>query len=181
MAEARQTEFYNSSMAAKAQKALEKSNSARSPIQDAAVRLFADGKPRAVVAKLLAPHLFPKLYGRNPSAAHRATRKKLRTWEETEWFRDAVYQSAVQHLDADIPAIFRGISRRAKKGRVDASRLALEVTGRHNPRGEAVAPVAINISFGGQIPRPSNRPTGQIEGGEAELVEAEIVDEEDAD
>lgn len=102
-------------------------------------------------------------------------RKRLRAWEETQWFRDAVYDYAVQKLDMAVPKIFNGLANRARRGRVDASRLVLEVTGRHNPRGEAQTPAVIQISFGGALPRPDNRP--QLDS--ADSVDGEVVAEDE--
>jgi hypothetical protein len=114
-------------------------------------------------------------------------RKKLRLWEETQWFRDAVYDYTMGISDMEIPRILSGVRRRAKAGRVDAARLVLEVTGRHNPRGQESAPAVVQISFGGTIPRPSNRTNGQeIEDQpngpglpQGEVVDAEILEEAD--
>jgi hypothetical protein len=139
------------------------------------VRLFADGKSRPTVAKMLARHMFPEEWARDPAMATRAARKKIRNWEESQWFRDAVYDQSVMRLDADVPQILRGMSRRAKR-RVDAARLVLEVTGRHNPKGEAGTPAVVQINFGGTLPRPNNRP--QLE---EEVVDAEVVDEDEGE
>jgi len=52
--------------------------------------------------------------------------------------------------------ILTGIAKKAQRGRVDAARLALELTGRHNPKGEQ-APTQVAIIFQG-IPRPMADP-----------------------
>jgi hypothetical protein len=150
--------------------------SERPEVQKAAVRLFAGGKPRTLVIKLLAPHMYPEEWAENEPYALRMTRRKLRAWEESEWFRDAVYNASMVQLDADIPQIMRGMSRRARR-RVDAARLVLEVTGRHNPRGQEQQPAVVQINFGGNLPRPSNRPQSLGPGD----VEGEVVAEEDAE
>ncbi len=141
-----------------------------------AVRLYASGKTRSQVAEVLKD----KLYGHLDSkTALKKTRLKLRSWEETQWFRDAVYDYAIGLTDMDIPRILGGVRERAKRGRVDAARLALEVTGRHNPRGEQAGPAVVQINFGGNIPRPGNRvvePNGP-EVLEAVIEDAEVIEE----
>jgi hypothetical protein len=160
-------------MAGPAENGHRKSLSERSNVQQAAVRLLASGKPRQTVVKLLAKHVYPVDWDRDPKMATRLMSRRLRQWEDREWFRDAVYHTTMIHLDADLPTIMRGMSRRAKR-RVDAARLVLEVTGRHNPRGEAAPPAVVQINFGGALPRPASRP--QIE--EA-IEDAEVVEEDE--
>lgn len=123
-------------------------------LQHLAVRLYADGKTRTAIAELLAPRVFPK---KDPDEAKRLMRKRLRSWEETQWFRDAVYDYSMMEVDMDIPRILKGVRARARRGRVDAARLALEVTGRHNPRGQEQQPSVVQITFGGAVPRPNSR------------------------
>jgi len=77
---------------------------------------------------------------------------KLRRWERTPKFRDLVYQVAVVELDMSTPQILQGVANKAKRGRVDAARLALEVTGRHNPKGQE-KPTEIHVQIA-NIPRP---------------------------
>jgi hypothetical protein len=78
-------------------------------------------------------------------------RSKLRRWERTDSFRDLVYEHAVARADMEIPGILKGMTKRAR-GRVDAARLVLEVTNRHNPKGEQQVPnITVQIA---NIPRP---------------------------
>lgn len=133
-------------------------------VEHAAVRLYANGMKRGEVAHLLADHMGGK----------QNARRKLRSWEETQWFRDAVYDYAMVKADMTIPQVLNGVASRAKRGRVDAARLMLEVTGRHNPRGDAAVPSVIQINFGGEIPRPANRPQ-QLE---EPIEDAEVVEDE---
>jgi len=164
--------MYDVSVAVPAKKPSGKSLSERPKLQQTAVRLYSDGKSRSIVARMMAPYAYPEEYEDDPNYALRLMRKKLRSWEESQWFRDLVYDYSVAKLDSDVPQILRGMSRRARK-RVDAARLVLEVTGRHNPKGEAGAPAVVQINFGGALPRPSNRP--QLE----EPIDGEITAEED--
>jgi len=98
-----------------------------------------------------------------------AVRTKLKRWEQQQAFRDLVWELAVVDLDMDAPAILRGVSRSAKRGRVDAAKLALEITGRHVTKGDQTAP-NITIAFAG-IPRP----------GPVQIADAEVVDDPSED
>jgi hypothetical protein len=148
-----------------------------------AVRMYAAGKRRLKVAEVLGPRFFPEL---EPLEARKRMVKRLRRWEETQWFRDWVWNYSMVESEMEIPTILRGVRSRAKRGRVDAARLVLEVTGRHNPRGEQSAPAVVQITFGGSVPRPGHRFADQPNGREAlpptddpdaEVVDAELVDE----
>jgi len=80
-------------------------------------------------------------------------------------------------LDLESPAILRGVARKARQGRVDAARLALELNGRHSPHTD-ITPAKVNIVFGG-IPRPQDV---QVELEDPNVVDvdpdAEIEDDE---
>jgi glucose/arabinose dehydrogenase len=89
-----------------------------------------------------------------------------------------VYASAVVKLDMSTPAILKGVAAKAKRGRVDAARLALELTGRHNPKGDQ-QPAQVAVIIGG-VPRPraiTTDPDGQviIEANEAMIAEDQDV------
>ena len=96
----------------------------------------------------------------------RAARTKLKRWESQQAFRDLVWELAVVDLDLTTPSILRGVARSAKRGRVDAAKLALEITGRHVTKGDQTAP-NITIAFAG-IPRP-----GLQQIGDGEVVDAD--------
>jgi hypothetical protein len=93
-------------------------------------------------------------------------RVKLKRWEMRNDFRTIVYNKAIQDVDLATPKILKGVVKSAVKGRVDAARLALEVTGRHNPRGEH-APPSVVIAING-VPRPDRN----------RAIEEEVVDGE---
>jgi hypothetical protein len=80
--------------------------------------------------------------------------QKLRRWEYSQEFRDLVYKYAVVDLDMDTPAILTGLAKRAKRGRVDAARLALELSGRHSKEGDA-APVNVTVNLA-NVARPGS-------------------------
>jgi len=131
-----------------------------SPVQAAVVRLYAAGRPRAVIAKLLGPKVYPKM---PENLAIKSFRAQIIRWEDTQWFRDAVYDQSMAKLDVDSAKIMRAVSNRAQRGRVDAARLAFELTGRHNPRGEQAAAAIVQINLQSPIPRPVGRPSAQLE------------------
>jgi hypothetical protein len=115
-----------------------------------AARLYGKGYNRMQIARILIDHLAPNedesIAKRNKQAL-----KFLRNLETKDWFRDLVYTEAVGEMDMKIPGILRAMAGRAKH-RVDAARLILEVTGRHNPKGE-VQPPNITVQIA-NIPRP---------------------------
>lgn len=72
---------------------------------------------------------------------------KLRRWEYSQEFRDLVYKYAVVDLDMDSPKILTALSKRAQRGRVDAARLALELSGRHTKdSGAEAVNVTVNLA-----------------------------------
>jgi hypothetical protein len=119
---------------------------------EAAAKLYGQGYARGVIAKMMVDHLVPGTRGRPTQYRLKQARAKLRAWEYQQDFRDLVYARAIVGLDLQAPAILKGVAGKAKRGRVDAARLALELTGRHNPKGDqAPAQVALVISG---VPRP---------------------------
>lgn len=129
---------------------------ARAPMSEvkiAAARLYGQGYKRTQIARILRTHLCTHNIQQRPMDQQLATaRSTLRRWEKQQKFRDLIYGDAVIKLDLEMPNIFKGIAKKAKRGRVDAARLALEVTGRHNPRGDQ-APTQIALVVNG-VPRP---------------------------
>lgn len=72
--------------------------------------------------------------------------KKIRSWmRDDSEFRDLIYEIAVVELDLKTPLIFGGLAQSAMKGRVDAAKLALEITGRHTSQAQTVTAVQINL------------------------------------
>jgi hypothetical protein len=147
-------------------------------LQETVARLYGRGYSRAQVARLLTEQLAPETNGRNAEIRRKVATKLLRDWERQVQFRDLLYLEAVKELDLDSPAILRGIAAKARRGRVDAARLALELTGRHNPRGE-VQPAQVAVVFNG-IPRPELAQAVGANNPEAiELADEDIMDEPD--
>lgn len=135
-----------------------------------AAKLYGQGYARSKVARIMLDHLVPHGKDRPEEQRLSQARAKLRRWEHMDRFRDLIYHRAVVELDLDTPAILKGVASKAKRGRVDAARLALELTGRHTPKGEQ-APAQVVVAING-IPRPQT----QVEAGVIEL-EAEVIDE----
>jgi hypothetical protein len=126
-------------------------------LQETVAKLYGRGIPRARIARILLDHLVPNGKDRPSDQRLSQARTKLRRWETSQKFRDLVYKHAVVELDLEIPGIIKGVSKQARKGKVDAARLALEITGRHNPKGDQ-APTQVAVVFQG-IPRPDGRTT----------------------
>jgi hypothetical protein len=82
---------------------------------------------------------------------YKRTYRLIRRWTKETAFRDMVYSKAVVDVDMATPQILKGIVGSAKKGRVDAARLALELTGRHVKDDSMVPNVTVQIA---NIPRP---------------------------
>jgi len=142
------------------------------PVQMLVVQGWIRGKKVPELARILQHHLAP--HEKDEKKRLKKSRTKLRLWLRTQKMRDAVWNAAIVNADLEAPAIVNGVIRKAKAGRVDAARLALELNGRHAPHTE-VQPAAINIVFAG-VPRPQ-RP--QLEDPDIIDVDAEIDEIED--
>jgi hypothetical protein len=125
-------------------------------VRKLAARLLAQGFKSREVAKALGKRLVPGTGHTDPDAIANRAYHKLRRWiREDQKFRDLIYEQAVVALDLDTPEILKGVGRAAKRGRVDAARFALEITGRHMPNHEAVVTnVTVQVA---NIPRPEKQ------------------------
>jgi hypothetical protein len=122
-------------------------------VRETAARLYGRGFRRAQIARALVDHLYPDNgQARTEEQRLSTVNHKLRRWEYNQEFRDLVYRYAVVDLDMDTPAILVGLGRRAKRGRVDAARLALELTGRHSKDTDS-APVNVTVNLA-NVARP---------------------------
>lgn len=130
-------------------------------LRETVAQMYGRGLPRRVIARTLVDYLVPNRKDRPLEQRLSQARGKLRKWESASHFRDRVYEIAVIELDLESPAILKGLAKKAKRGRVDAARLALELTGRHNPKGD-VAPTQVAVVFQG-IPRPEGDPTVEVQ------------------
>ena len=119
-----------------------------------AAKLYGRGFRRAAIARALVEHLIApeSLARRSHETMIKQATTKLRRWEMSQEFRDLVYRHAVVELDMSTPGILIGLAGRARRGRVDAARLALEITGRHTKDDQAgQTNVTINLA---NVPRP---------------------------
>lgn len=140
-----------------------------------AARLYSQGYERKHIARILLDHLVPNGKDRPEEQRLSQARTKLRNWENSEKFRDLVYSQGLIKLDLQTPAILGGVAKKAKRGRVDAARLILEVTGRHNPKGDS-APTQVSLVIQ-NVPRPLARGVDET----LEIVDGEALVEEDED
>jgi EAL domain-containing protein (putative c-di-GMP-specific phosphodiesterase class I) len=113
---------------------------------------------RLQAAKLLAAGFHPKAVATamksylSPTANERSAYHKLNRWRyKDKAFRDLIYEQAVLKLDLNSPDILDGIRRSARRGRVDAARFALELTGRHVKEEQQVTQVNVVLN---NIARP---------------------------
>jgi len=117
----------------------------RDEVRIQAAKLIAAGFQPKKVAEAMANYLSPT---GNPRSAYH----KLNRWRyQDPTFRDLIYQQSVLRLDLNSPDILDGIRRSARRGRVDAARLALELTGRHVKEEASVTQVNVVLQ---NIPRP---------------------------
>ena len=139
------------------------------------LQLYGQGLGRAEIARLVAAHMHPEWRHNRPRQL-KATRQKLMSMEQSQWFRDALYNMAVVKTDLSIPEILDGVVKKAKRGRVDAAKLALAVTGRQVDTDGSVN-VPIQINFRGEIPRPYGQEVGGGIAGQHEAQEDEEVED----
>lgn len=145
------------------------------PLQKRLVVWMAKGKTTSTFAKKYAMAIVPKHEGSEAKRMKKA-RARCRAWAHSETFRQALWDWSVNEMDLATPSILQGITAKAAAGRVDAARLALEITGRHAPNVD-VQPASIQIVMGG-VPRPATpMPDDAIEGEAEEIVD---VDAEEA-
>lgn len=141
-------------------------------------KLYGQGFTRKQISRALLDYLAGGDWQDRPEEQRlRKARNTLTRLERRQDFRDLVWDQAVVDLDMSTPQILAGVKNKAKRGRVDAARLALEVTGRHNPKGDG-APPQVVVAING-VPRPADhhivplsRPR-EIEAVVAQAVEAE--------
>lgn len=155
-------------------KIVEKPSSAKDEVtalQYQVIQMLARGRLMPDIARKF-QH---QLAGHEPDPQKRLKKARIRVrkWMGTQKFRDLLWEESVIGLDLETPLILNGVSRKAQAGRIDAARLALEITGRHAPNAE-VTPASININFGG-VPRPRRTlPTaGELVDPDEEVEDAE--------
>ena len=129
---------------------------APSPLQQHVAELYGRGFRRAQIAKALAPHICEQRDDEDRAKHLKRVRATLLGWERTKWFRDLVWEGAGRRLDMETPAILQAVANSAKRGRVDAARLALEVAGRHVPNETRIV-TAVQVNIANGLPRPGDQ------------------------
>jgi len=120
-------------------------------VMEAAAKLYGLGFTRPKIARSMAHLICPNSVARNEEQLLASARSKLRRWENNKEFRDLVWQHAVVELDMATPQILQGVAAQGRRGRVDAAKLALEITGRHTSKEGLTGPIEIHLA---PIPRP---------------------------
>jgi hypothetical protein len=120
-------------------------------VRERAAILYGQGFKRRQIVNILVEYLCNDR-ALTPEIKRKQAFTKLRRWETQQSFRDLIYDRAVVKLDMQIPGILDGVAKKARRGRVDAARLVLEVTNRHNPKGET-GPVNVTVQIA-NVPRP---------------------------
>lgn len=116
-------------------------------VREAAAKLYGLGFKRPQVAAAMA-HVLTE------DGNVKVARRKLSRWEQDETFRDLIWRAAVVKLDMESPQILEGIAKAAKRGRVDAAKLALGVTERYTDKSDQPQEVVIELKGLG---RPNDR------------------------
>jgi hypothetical protein len=125
-----------------------------SELQKHVAQLYGRGFVRNQIAKALVKELVSPEFSHRPLfARHKLARARLANWEQQKRFRDLIYTHAVVKLDLETPKILGAVAGSAKRGRVDAAKLALAVAGRYQERENSqVTAVQVNVING--VPRP---------------------------
>jgi hypothetical protein len=124
----------------------------RDAVRLAAAKLYGQGFDRRQISKAMLKHLTPNHKDATLDHRTRRARNKLRAWERDPAFRDLIWANSLIQADLQSGRIVNGLVQKAKRGRVDAAKLALELTGRYTPKGDAT-PTQVAIVFGG-VARP---------------------------
>jgi hypothetical protein len=137
----------------------------RDILREACAKLYGRGFSRPQIARQMAQYLIPTADGMAEEYRLKRARMKLKSWENQQSFRDLIWQHGLIKTDLRSGEILNGLVQKAKRGRVDAAKLALELTGRYTPKGDQ-QPTQVAIILGGiQRPRTAelNGPAEAIE------------------
>jgi hypothetical protein len=135
--------------------------------QMAVAQAMADGMSGAQVARKIAKG--------NPQKA-KLWRKKIRAWSTNPHFQKAVFDLQRGEVVMGLGPAMKGLSNRAARGRVDAVKLMLAVSGMHNDRVDHShsGEIQINVSIPRPKPTEDNIPGPGIEEG---FVDADVVED----
>lgn len=121
------------------------------PIQMLVATQYARGATVAQLARKLAHLIRPDV--QDEDKQRQKSRSVIRKWLATEKMRNIIWQETLIQADLDSPQVVAAVGRKAKRGRIDAARLHLELTGRHAPNTE-ITPAQVNVVFT-DLPRPT--------------------------
>lgn len=130
-----------------------------SKLQVKTAELYGRGATLPQIARALSSFLAPP--HREEKLRYRYALRKVRQWSETQWFRDMAFEAGIIQADLEAPAITRGLTAKAKRGRVDAAKMVLGLAGRYEEKGQPSA-AQVNVLIQG-VPRPANRPAIDID------------------
>lgn len=146
-------------------------------LREHAAKLYGLGFKRAEIARALLDYLVPD-DGRPMDQRMTAARQKVKRWEVQPTFRDMVHERALVALDMQGPNIYEAIGRQAKRGKIDAAKLALELTGRYSPKGDH-QPAQVAVVFTG-LDRPVGARARVLDPGEdVAQIEGSATEDED--
>ena len=153
-------------------------NSSNSPrplkaIQVLVARKLGQGYSVPEIARAYADQICPNS---DKKSRLRQARNRIRAWARREDFRDLVWAAGLNNVDIQSGSILAGVTKKARAGRVDAARLALEVTGRHSPNAE-ITPAVVQVVFT-DMPRPRREHLQQGADYDAD-VDAEVEEVEE--
>jgi hypothetical protein len=118
-----------------------------------AAQLYGRGFRRPQIARALQQYLTAR-------GDLKGARGKLAKWEKQQEFRDLIYENAILKTDLETPHILAGVTAAAKRGRVDAAKLALSLVGRYTDKSEMPAEVTLKLE-GFVRPNDRQEPTSE--------------------
>lgn len=137
-------------------------------LKRATLRLHLEGHQEpGAIARRLSIAYFPE-HQQGPELIKKL-RNIVRKWQRERDYLDALWRHSKEALEGEAPSILQGIAMKAKQGRVDAARLAFEITGQHSPKKDS-SPTHVQVVFAG-LPRPE-LPQGYDMDGEASEAES---------
>jgi hypothetical protein len=125
-------------------------------VMELVARLYGLGFKRHQVASAHA-HLLVE------SGDPKLARQLLRRWEQKQEFRDLIWKYAVVKADLETPDVLAGVTRAAKRGRVDAAKMILGVTDRYSDKSDMPQVVELRLTQMDRPDRQAIRPRGEGE------------------
>ena len=123
-------------------------------LQKQAAELYGRGMTLTQVTTALQDYIEPP--HDDPEVRRRKALRKVRVWAHSQWFRDLAWEASVRQADLETGNILRGLTKTARRGRVDAAKMVMGVAGRYEEKGFGQA-AQVNVVIEG-VPRPDTRP-----------------------